>query len=239
MGAVDVVPFVPLGATTMADCVDVARRFAGHVADRFELPIYLYGHAALTPERRLLSAIRGPGFEGLTMAMQLRGGAPDFGPQRPHPSAGATAVGVRPFLIAFNVQLSTADVAVARRIAARVRERDGGLPAVQALGFSLPSRGCAQVSMNLLDHRLTPLWRLWEEIAGLAAEESVSPVDSELVGLAPVAALTDVAEHIGVALTRPLEECITLAASWLRIRDFHAGMAIELRLARPCPSEAD
>jgi glutamate formiminotransferase len=155
---------------------------------------------------------------------------PDFGPSTPHPTAGATAVGARPFLIAFNIQLATLDVSVARRIAAEVRERDGGLPAVQALGIDLATQGCVQLSMNLLDHARTPLWRIWETAGRLAGQAGVSVLDSELVGLAPAAALLDVADHIGAASDRPLEDRIGEAANWLRIRAFRPEMALEVRL---------
>ena len=145
LGAVDVIPFVPLGDTTMQQCVTGAREFAARIADRFELPVYLYARAARVPEREVLADVRRPGYEGLAEAMAQPGGAPDYGPSRPHPTAGATVVGARPFLIAYNIQLSTTDVSVARRIASRIRERDGGLPAVQALGIDLASQGCAQL----------------------------------------------------------------------------------------------
>ena len=164
--------------------------------------------------------------------MREADGRPDFGPPRPHPTAGAVAIGARPFLIAFNVQLSTTDMAVAQRIARRIRERDGGLPAVQALGLELASQGCVQVSMNLLDHERTPLWRLWEEIERLAAAERVSPLDSELIGLAPGSAFLEVADHIGVGVFQPLERRISEAAAWLRIRRFQPEMAVEISLAR-------
>jgi glutamate formiminotransferase len=231
VGAVDVIPFVPLGDTTMAQCVEGARTFAAHLADRFELPVFLYGEAALRSDRRLLAGIRRPGYEGLADALSRPSHAPDFGPARPHPTAGATIVGARPFLIAWNIQLSTTDVRVARRLATRVRERDGGLPAVQALGIDLASQGCVQLSMNLLDHARTPLWRVWETVDGLARAEGVSMLDSELIGLAPAAALLDVADHIGVASGRPIEERVFEAVSWLRIRRYEPGMVLELRLA--------
>ena len=121
-------------------------------------------------------------------------------------------------------------MAVARRIASGVRERDGGLPRVQALGIDLASQGCSQVSMNVLDHELTPLWLVWERVGELARGEGVSMLDSELIGLAPARALTDVADHIGVATGRPLVERVTEAASWLRIRRFEPSMALEIRL---------
>ena len=232
IGAVDVIPFVPLGDTTMEQCVAGAREFGARVADRFELPVYLYREAALRPERRVLSDIRRPGFGGLSEAMARPGGEPDFGPPRPHPSAGATVVGARPFLIAFNIQLSTTDIAVARRIAGRIRERDGGLPAVQALGIDLASQGCVQLSMNILDHEQSPLWRVWEEADRLAAEERVSLLDSELIGLTPAAALVQVADHIGSAAFHTAEQRLHEAAGWLRIRRFDPGMVLEVRLAQ-------
>jgi glutamate formiminotransferase len=231
IGAVDVIPFVPLGDTSMVQCVEGARTFAAQLADRFELPVFLYGEAALRSDRRLLADIRRPGYEGLADAMGQSSHAPDFGPSLPHPTAGATIVGARPFLIAWNIQLSTTDVRVARRLATRVRERDGGLPAVQALGIDLASQGCVQLSMNLLDHARTPLWQVWETVDGLAREEGVSMLDSELIGLAPAAALLNVADHIGLASGRPIEERIFEAASWLRVRRYDPGMILELRLA--------
>jgi glutamate formiminotransferase len=231
IGAVDVVPFVPLGDTTIEQCVGGARRFAAELAERFDLPVYLYAEAAQRPDRRVLSTIRRPGFEGLAEAMLDSDHKPDLGPHRPHPTAGATAVGARRALIAFNIQLSTTEVAVARRIAAGVRERDGGLPRVQALGIDLASQGCSQVSMNLLDHSVTPLWLVWETVGELARREGVSMLDSELIGLAPARALTDVADHIGVASGRSLEERAIEGAGWLRIRRFEPSMALEIRLA--------
>jgi glutamate formiminotransferase / 5-formyltetrahydrofolate cyclo-ligase len=227
---VDVVPFVPLGDTTMEQCVEGARRFAATLAERFDLPVYLYAEAALRPDRRVLAAIRRPGFEGLAEAMREKAHEPDFGPARPHPTAGATVVGARPFLIAWNIQLSSTDVTVARRLAGQVRERDGGLPAVQALGIDLASQGCVQLSMNVLDHDRTSLWRIWETVDSLARHEGVSMLDSELIGLAPAAALLDVADHIGVASGRPIDERVREAAEWLRIRRYEPGMVLELRL---------
>ena len=232
IGAVDVVPFVPLGDTTMEQCVAAARGFAARLAERFELPVYLYAAAAERVDRRLLADIRRAGFDGLPTAMSRPEMRPDFGPPRPHPTAGATAVGARPPLIAFNVHLSTTDVATARRIAGHMRERDGGLAAVQALGIDLASQGCAQLSMNILDHPKTTLWQVWEEAGRQAARERVSLLDSELIGLAPAMAFLDVADHIGVPSGRPIEDRISQAAGWLRIRRFDPSMALELRLAQ-------
>ena len=230
IGAVDVIPFIPLGDTTMEQCISGAREFAAETADRFELPVYLYARAARLDQRRGLAGLRRPGFEGLAAAMREPAGAPDYGPSQPHPTAGAVAIGARPFLIAYNIQLSTTDVAVARRIAGRIRERDGGLPAVQSLGLGLASQGCALLSMNILDHEVTPLWRIWEEAERLAAVEGVSLLDSELIGLAPASAFLEVADHIGVPSFHPAERRITDAAGWLRIRRFDPNMALEVRL---------
>ena len=231
LGAVDVVPFVPLGETTMDDCVELARDFGRRIAEQHDLPVYLYARAATRPEREVLADIRRPQFEGLSALIGEPGHEPDFGPARAHPTAGATVVGARPFLIAYNINLETRDVELARRIARRVRESSGGLPRVQALGLYLDEGQCAQVSMNLLDHTVTPLWLVWETVGGLARSEGVNVRESELIGLCPLGALLEVADHGGVAAGLPDEERISAAAGWLRIRDFAPQMALELRVA--------
>jgi glutamate formiminotransferase len=139
-------------------------------------------------------------------------------------------VGARPFLIAWNVNLASDDLALAKRIARAIRERDGGLPRVQALGLYLDELECAQVSMNLLDFQATPMWRVWEAVEDLSRRAGVRVQESELIGLAPVAALLDVADHIGVP-DAPTEVRIVEGARWLRIRGFEPTMALELRLA--------
>ena len=230
MGAVDVIPFVPLGETTMDEAIDLARTFGERVAGRFDLPVYLYANAATRPDRVVLSDLRKPQFEGLRELIAQPDRMPDFGPPRIHPSAGAVAVGARPFLIAYNINLASADVAAAKRIAGQVRERDGSLPRVQALGLFLDDLGCAQVSMNVLDFSVTPLWRVWETVASVAATEGIELHESELIGLAPVAALLDVADHIGAPPAGRVEDRLRAAAAWLRIRDFDPLRALELRL---------
>jgi glutamate formiminotransferase len=231
IGAVDVIPFVPLGDTTIDECVALARSFGERIADRFDLPVYLYAKAALRPDRVVLAEIRRPQFEGLQDLITAPDRRPDFGPARLHPTAGAVAVGARPFLIAYNINLDTPDVAVAKRIARLVRESSGGLPRVQALGLYLDDLACAQVSMNLLDHTVTPMWRVWEAVGEAARAEGVDVIESELIGLCPLAALMEVADHVGVDDGLPPEARITEAARWLKIRDFDPSMALELRLA--------
>ena len=238
LGAVDVVPFVPLGETTMEECVGLARTFGKRVAARFDLPVYLYARAATTPAREVLADIRRPQFEGLAEAIKTPDYEPDFGPAHVHPTAGAVVVGARPFLIAYNINLESQDVSLAKEIAKRVRERTGGLPRVQALGLFLDDLNCAQVSMNLLDFSITPIWRVWEAVGAAAHEHGVALRESELIGLCPLRALTDVADHIAVAAALPDEERITSAADWLHIRDFDPSMALELRLAAAEQAEA-
>ncbi len=232
IGAVDVVPFVPIGDTTMDECVELAREFGREVAARFDLPVYLYARAALSPSREVLADIRRPQYEGLRELIAAEEHAPDFGPARLHPTAGAVAVGARPFLIAYNINLESRDIDLAKDIAKRVRERGGGLPRVQALGLYLDDLECAQVSMNLLDFTVTPLWRVWEAVRDLAAEAGVELRESELIGLCPLAALLDVADHADVARDLSDEERISGAADWLKVREFAPTMALELRLAQ-------
>ena len=231
IGAVDVVPFVPLAGTTMDEAIELARGFGERIAQRFDLPVFLYAKAAQRSDREVLADIRRPQYEGLRDLIGEPGNAPDFGPARLHPTAGAVAVGARPFLIAYNVNLETRDLELAKDIARRVRERSGGLPRVQALGLDLAELGCVQVSMNLLDFSVTPMWRVWETVTALAADEGVTARESELIGLVPLAALVDVADHAAVSPALAVEERITQAAAWLKARDFEPTMALELRLA--------
>jgi glutamate formiminotransferase len=189
IGAVDVVPFIPLGGATMGECVDLSRTFAASVAERFGIPVFLYEESATRPERRRLEQIRRQQFEGLAEKLAQPDWKPDFGPSVPHPTAGATVVGARMPLVAFNIQLDSADVDQARAIAAAVRESSGGLPRVKALGLSLAHRGVAQVSMNLTDYRQTSVQRVFDEVERQAAERGIRVLDSELIGLVPAAAL--------------------------------------------------
>ncbi len=185
VGAIDVVPFVPLGETPMAAAVAAAERLGAAVAGRFGLPVYLYEEAARRPQRRRLADVRRGGFEGFAAKLRDPLWAPDFGPPRLHPTGGATVIGARFLLIAFNALLDTPDVAVARAVAGRVRESGGGLPAVRAMGVYLPSRGRAQVSMNLVDYRRTSLWTVLERVRREAGELGARVTATEVVGLLP------------------------------------------------------
>ncbi len=231
IGAVDVIPFVPLGDTTMAEAIDFARAFGARIAERYDLPVYLYANAALRPDRVRLADVRRGQYETLKIEIGQNGREPDFGPARTHPRAGAVAVGARPFLIAWNINLDTTDVELAKRIARRIRESGGGLPRVQGNGFWIEELGLAQVSMNLLDFSVTPMWLAWETVRAEAEAEGVGLVESELIGLAPQAALLDVADHAGAPVADPVEARLAAAAAFLRLRDYSPMQALELRLA--------
>ena len=230
IGAVDVVPFVPLEGTTLEECVGLARSFGRRIAERFDLPVYLYAAAATRPGRVKLADVRHGEYEGLKTEIADAGREPDFGPARMHPTAGATVVGARPFLVAWNVNLDTDDLELAKRIAARVRESSGGLPSVQARGFAIAELGCAQVSMNLLDTGRTPMWSVYEEVRDLAAAGGVGVRESELIGLAPLAAFLGVADRAGAPAEAPVEERVLAAGRYIRLRDASPLQALELRL---------
>jgi glutamate formiminotransferase len=194
----------------------------------------LYAAAATRPDRIKLADVRRGQYEGLKIDIATTGREPDFGPARMHPSAGAVAVGARPFLIAYNINLASDDLELAKRIARRVRESGGGLPKLQANGFFIEELRCAQVSMNVLDFQVTPLWRVWETVQAEAAADDVDVAESELIGLAPVAALLDVADHAGAGPDGPdgpVEARLRTAAEFLQLRDFSPLQALELRLA--------
>jgi len=218
IGSVDVIPFVPLGETRMEECVDLARRFGEQLAKVFSLPVYLYGEAALRPERRRLADVRRGQYEALKEEIGVNPDrAPDFGPARLHPRGGAVAVGARKPLIAFNLNLATDDVEIAQRIAEAIRESSGGLPAVQAMGVlvAIPDgRQLAQVSMNLADWEQTGIPRVVHEVRRLARQAGTDIDHAELIGLAPTAALLEV------------------TADSLGLRNFSADQALELRLAQ-------
>lgn len=195
MGAVDVVPFIPIRGATMKDCVALAQEVGAEVANRFGVPIYLYAEAAARPERAVLANVRKGEFEGLAARMATPDGQPDFGPGLPHPSAGASAFGARSFLIAYNLQLDTPDIRTAQEIARAVRASSGGLMHVQAMGLYLDDRRQAQVSMNLLNFARTPLHRVQELVKIEAARFGARVLGAEIVGLVPQAALLEAAAY--------------------------------------------
>lgn len=196
LGAVDVVPFVPLAGVTMEACVAIARRVGAAVAAKHGVPVFYYANAATRPERMRLPDIRKPEYEGLAAFLETTH-VPDVGPRTLHPSAGAIVIGARPPLIAFNIELDTTDLGIARRIAKEIRESSGGLPAVQAMGFMLSDPPRAQVSMNLLDHTVTSLPRVWHEVEIRAAAAGVRVLRGELIGLLPLdAALASAGESL-------------------------------------------
>jgi glutamate formiminotransferase len=188
MGAADVIPFMPVRDVTMDTCVELARDLGRELAETLHLPVYLYGEAALMPERRSLADVRKGEFEWLREAVAPGDRLPDFGPHEIG-RAGATAVGARKPLVAFNTYLSGDDEGAAKDIARAVRESSGGLPAVRAIGFAVPERRCVTVSMNLVDFEVTGIREAFDAVAKEAAERGMEIVDSEIVGLAPEAAL--------------------------------------------------
>lgn len=237
IGAVDVVPIVPLGDTTMDACIELAGAFAERIATLYDIPVFLYANAARRSDRVRLADVRRGQYEGLREEIGLRGREPDYGPARTHPTFGAIAVSARPFLIAYNINLDSDDVELAKRIARRVRESSGGLPKVQAAGFWIAELERAQVSMNLLDFAVTPMWLVWDTVSDLAAEDGVELAESELIGLAPLASLLAVADRAGADPADPPETRLAGAADYLRLRDFSPLQALELRLdaARTAP----
>ncbi len=212
VGAVDVVPFVPIDGSTIAECTTVARRAGAAIAGRFRIPVYLYEEAASSPTRKNLEDIRRGEIEGLAEKMASNGWAPDFGPGAPHPTAGVSVVGARMPLIAYNINLATDRLDVAKKVAAAVRHSSGGYQYVKAMGVPLAGRGIVQVSMNLTNYSKTPMALVFEAVKREAARYGVHIVESEIVGLVPEAALA------------------ATDASYLQIKDFSASQILENRL---------
>jgi glutamate formiminotransferase len=216
LGAVDVVPFVPIEGATMADCIALAKSVGATVAERFHVPVYLYEEASSQPGRRNLEDIRRGEFEGLAAKMRTSGWTPDFGPSAPHPSAGAAIIGARMPLVAYNINLATNRLDVARKIAAAIRQSSGGYRYVKAMGVRLEDRGIVQVSMNLTNYEKTPIFRVFETVKREAARYGVAVLESEIVGLVPAAALNAAAQF------------------YLQIDGFKAEQVLEHKLnARP------
>ncbi|GDY02562.1 glutamate formiminotransferase [Planctomycetota bacterium] len=198
MGAMDVCPFVPLASASMADAVATARVVGARIGRELGLPVFLYAEACLREERRILGNFRNKEFAGLQSLVGVDPAfAPDFGPAQMHATAGGVAVGARNFLIAYNINLKTTDVQIAKDIAKAVREKDGGFKKVQAMGFFIDDKQCAQVSMNLLDFHTTSIRTVFDAVLARATEKGVEVLASELIGLAPAAALdAALAAHI-------------------------------------------
>jgi glutamate formiminotransferase len=195
LGAVDVVPFVPISGISMNECVALAHRFGNEVAAKHRVPVYFYANAAVRPDRVKLGDIRNKvQYEGLAEALATTH-VPDAGTTAFNERAGGVVVGARPFLIAFNIELDTTDLKLAKRIAKEIRESSGGLPAVQALGFELKDPARVQVSMNLLDFRTTSLARVWREVEMRATDAGVKILRGELIGLVPLDAALQVTAH--------------------------------------------
>ena len=213
IGATDVVPFVPVSGVTTDDCVNLARHLGSRVGEELGIPVYLYEYAATSPERKSLSFIRRGQYEGLKEEIRSDPERkPDYGPSELHPMAGATVIGAREFLIAYNVYLSTSDKGIAQRIAKAIRESSGGLKHVRALGFYIEERDMAQVSMNLVNFRATPVHKVMEAIEGECTKLGVDVVSSEVIGLIPQEALTD------------------SAIFYLKLKEFDKNQIIENRL---------
>lgn len=211
LGATDVVPFVPLQGVTLAECVVFAQTLGERIGRELQLPVYLYEAAATRAERRLLADVRRGEYEGLVGEITQPQRKPDFGPARVG-SAGAVIVGARSFLIAYNIYLASSDVQIAKAISRRIRERDGGLPAVRAIGLHV--HGQAQVSINLVDYRTTSLYQIFRTVSALAVEYNTQVTHSELIGL------------------MPQEAMVAVAGEALKLANFSPEQLIEEALAR-------
>jgi glutamate formiminotransferase len=212
MGAVDVVPIIPIRGATVEQCVALSREIGAEIAERHGIPVYLYEDSATSERRRNLAEIRKGEFEGFAEKIRAPEWKPDFGPDAPHPTAGVVAVGARPPLIAYNINLGTRDLAVADRIARAIRHLGGGFRYVKALPVELAERGEVQVSINMTNFRKSPLHRVFECVKSEAERHGVAIVGSEIVGLAPAEALLMAAEH------------------YLRLERLSAEQVLEMRL---------
>jgi len=212
MGAVDVIPFVPLGEASMQEAIAAARQVGRRLGEELGIPVYLYEEAATRPERRNLADVRRGQYEGLPEKLADPEWKPDFGPNRPHPTAGATAVGARIYLVAYNVNLGTSEIDIAKAVARAVRAKTGGLHNVKALGVMIEERSLAQVTMNVVDPFRTPLYRVLELVKIEAARYGVSIVGSEIVGLVPLSVILDTVRY------------------YLQLEDFRDDQVLEARL---------
>ena len=208
MGCVDVMPFIPIKEATMEECDELAHRVGKRIAEEADLPVFLYEKSASAPHRQNLAKIRKGQFEGMAEKVKDPDWIPDFGGQRIHPTGWTVAVGARPPLIAFNINLGTSDLEIASRIGKIIRESSGGLKCVKAMGVMLEDRNIAQVSINMTDFTVTPLYRVTELVRAEAARYGVPVIGTEIIGLAPMQAFFDTAEY------------------YLQIEDFHPEVQV-------------
>ncbi len=220
IGATDVMPFIPIRGTTMQDCVQLAKRLGERIGRELEIPVFLYERAAAHPDHASLEAVRRGGLEGLAFRMASDPDwTPDFGPPRLHQSAGAIAIGARPPLIAYNVNLRSTDIDAARSIARSIRHSSGGLAHLKAIGVELASRGMVQIAMNLTDYQVTPIHTVFQTVKTEAAKYGIEVAGSELIGLVPQAALDQA------------------AAASLELNRFDSGQVLETRIAEALQSK--
>ncbi|TVP94904.1 MAG: glutamate formimidoyltransferase [Acholeplasmatales bacterium] len=234
MGATDVVPFIPIADITMDDCVAIAHRFAEKLATSMHIPVFVYAEAAKQKGRVKLPAIRKGEYEGMAAKLQDPAWTPDFGPAKPHPTAGVSAVGARMPLIAYNIDLMTDNIDVAKRIAKAIRGSSGGFKHIQAGPVLLAERGHTQVTMNILNDMQNPVYRIFETVKMEARRDGVAVPSAEIVGLVPKATLVrSLAYYMaceGIAFeadTMTLEQLSDLAVTWLKFRDFTVDKIIE------------
>jgi len=195
IGAVDVVPFLPIKNVAMEDCIELARKFGETLAEKCDVPVYLYGEAATKPERRDLDWVREGEYERLAEMIVKPERKPDFGPAKPHPTAGATVTGARKVMVGFNVNLGTADLKIAKKIAKALHAKKGGFSNVKAMAAFIPEKNVTQIGMSISDFEKTPLYRVFEMLKVECARYNVSIIDSEFCGMAPLKALIDIASY--------------------------------------------
>lgn len=212
MGAIDVIPFVPIKEMSVAECVELSKKVGERIYNELSIPVFLYEESATAPHRKNLAAIRKGQFEGMTEKVKQDKWHPDYGNDEIHPTAGVVAVGARAPLVAFNINLGTSDITVADKIAKIIRESSGGLKYVKALGVMLEDRNIAQVSINMCNYEKTPLYRVFELVRAEAARYGVNIIGSEIIGLTPMGALIDTAEY------------------YLKIENFSRAQVLENRL---------
>lgn len=210
IGATDVIPFIPVREVSLEECVELANDLGKEIAEKLDIPVYLYEAAAKKTERKNLPDVRKGQYEGLKTAILEPARKPDYGPARMHPKAGATVIGARQFLIAYNINLSTSDVKIAKKIANTIREAKGGFKYCRAMGIMLEERNVSQVTINMINYEGTPLHRVFETVKNEAARYGVNIIGSEIVGLVPLQALIDTADYYlrleGFNRTQVMEE---------------------------------